>query len=252
VQQKTSGQSRQEPSPSFGGQEWRSLEDSLNAITCTARRTIDWADHVSIALSYDPSAVDTVGATDAVAVKADALQSELGEGPSVDAVGHADLVHARDVVADVRWAAYGPRVAELGVVAQTSVRLAHEDSTVGVLTLYSRHAHDLDTTAEALTRLVAVQATTAVAFASTLHAQTQAIASRQVIGQAIGIVMERRGLDESEAFTHLVEESQRTQVKLRLIARSMVDQANQRSGSSQHITGRAGRRDGDNSALTPA
>jgi hypothetical protein len=64
--------------------------------------------------------------------------------------------------------------------------------------------------------------------------------------------MERRALDESQAFSCLVEESQRTQVKLRLIAGSLVEEANRRRGSSPRNDNRPQGRNGENSSLRPA
>jgi hypothetical protein len=236
------------PGPAAGAPAWRSLEDSLHAVTSTASRTIGWADHVTVSLSYSRTAMDTFGATDPVALKVDALQWELGEGPSVDAVD-AGLVHVSDLVADGRWPGYATRATELGVTAQTSVRLTDENGTVGVLTLYSKQVHELDEATEALIRSLAVQATSAVTFASRLQAQTEAIRSRQVIGQAIGIVMERQGLDESRAFDHLVHESQRTQVKLRVIARELVEETNARSVGTAPADGTPSRSVGDDSGV---
>ena len=51
-----------------------------------------------------------------------------------------------------------------------------------------------------------------------------AIASRDVIGQAKGIIMERDGCTEDQAFELLVKLSQSTNRKLRDIAQDVVDE----------------------------
>jgi AmiR/NasT family two-component response regulator len=52
----------------------------------------------------------------------------------------------------------------------------------------------------------------------------QAIESRQLIGQAVGMVMERYGMDEARSFALLSRLSQEQNVKLRDLARQMVDE----------------------------
>lgn len=57
----------------------------------------------------------------------------------------------------------------------------------------------------------------------------ESIASRTVIGQAMGIVMERYGLDDDRAFSFLKRTSQDGNTKLVEVARHLVEQANQAS-----------------------
>ncbi|MCZ9345570.1 ANTAR domain-containing protein, partial [Streptomyces sp. TRM76130] len=52
---------------------------------------------------------------------------------------------------------------------------------------------------------------------------TEAMRTRDLIGQATGIVMERMGTDAAGAFDSLVKASQRENVKLRDLARRIVD-----------------------------
>jgi AmiR/NasT family two-component response regulator len=49
-----------------------------------------------------------------------------------------------------------------------------------------------------------------------------ALASRDVIGQAKGVLMERHRIDAEEAFDRLVRESQVRNVKLRDVAQALV------------------------------
>lgn len=52
---------------------------------------------------------------------------------------------------------------------------------------------------------------------------------RQMIGQAIGIIMERHGLDETRALDYLLQVSTRSNTKVREVARNVVEQANAKS-----------------------
>jgi AmiR/NasT family two-component response regulator len=51
-----------------------------------------------------------------------------------------------------------------------------------------------------------------------------ALASRQLIGQAVGIIMERYRMDETRAFDYLARVSSHGNIKLREVAREVVDQ----------------------------
>ncbi|MBA2559339.1 MAG: GAF and ANTAR domain-containing protein [Propionibacteriales bacterium] len=204
-----------------------SLEDTLSLLTGAARDAIDGVEFASVSLTYGAGQRSSLGATDPIVLKADALQAELGEGPMVEALD-AVIVHSEDVGSDPRWPSYGRRAIELGVKAQTSVRLRENAHVVGTLNLYSTSVRPLDDPSSTVALLFAAQATTAVSFASRVETLTKAIANRQDISQAIGIIMERHGLDESHAFAHLVNVSQTTQVKLRVIARDLIERANTR------------------------
>ncbi len=201
-------------------------------VTSAACEAIDWVDYASVSMAFGDNGADifeavaTVGATNPLALKADSLQWELGQGPSPEATRGAALVHAASLQGDGRWSEYGRRVLEVGFQSQTSAPLEGDGRVLGVLNLYSLSAQELDASSEGLVRLLAAQATAAVDFALRLVALTDTIESRQIIGQAVGITMARFGLDEAAAFSRLVEESQRTQHKLRVLARTLVEEGN--------------------------
>jgi AmiR/NasT family two-component response regulator len=61
---------------------------------------------------------------------------------------------------------------------------------------------------------------------------TDALASRQIIGQAIGIVMHTYTINESAAFNYLVRVSQTTNTKLREVAAQVIRTANDEADTS--------------------
>ena len=69
---------------------------------------------------------------------------------------------------------------------------------------------------------VAHQAAVAIAYASEITGLTEAVHARTVIGQAVGIVMQRYRLPDDRAFAFLVRLSQARNVKLRRVAQEMV------------------------------
>jgi AmiR/NasT family two-component response regulator len=108
-----------------------------------------------------------------------------------------------------------------GIRAQAGVRLFDARGAHGALNLYSRKVgafEDLDS----LATLFAHQSAMALEYARHIDNLEQAIESRQLIGQAVGIVMERYGLNEARAFAVLTRLSQERNVKLRLIAEELL------------------------------
>ena len=97
-----------------------------------------------------------------------------------------------------------------------------------MLTLYARTA--LDDRSRSLVGALAAQATVALLGAQRIAGLAQAVQSRDVIGQAKGILIERDGLDGDEAFSRLVGASQSANLKLVEVARRLVtERVEQRS-----------------------
>ncbi|MBA3234107.1 MAG: GAF domain-containing protein [Propionibacteriales bacterium] len=118
--------------------------DTLSWVTHTARSTLSGVDYVSICVVHGCGEFSSVGATDPLAQRADALQQELGEGPSVDAALGVGVAHCDNVENDLRWRGYGTRSAEMGIRSQTAIELRYSGRTIGVLNLYSTQLGPLE------------------------------------------------------------------------------------------------------------
>ncbi|MFB9838214.1 GAF and ANTAR domain-containing protein [Actinoallomurus acaciae] len=169
--------------------------------------------------------VHTLAATDDLVRTSDRIQGEVRQGPCFDAtrIGTESYrVEDMDGEAD-RWPRYAPRARELGIGSMIGFKLFTEEQNLGALDLYSFRPRALTEYSEQIGWLLASHA--AVAFASAradadLHV---AISSRQDIGMAVGILMERHKLSTDHAFAVLSRASQRRNVKLREIARRVVE-----------------------------
>ena len=116
-----------------------------------------------------------------------------------------------------------------GLKAQLAVQLfLDEDGTLGGLNMYSTEHDDIDPEAADVAQLFAAHATLALDRANEITGLTQALESRTVIGQAMGILMERYQLDDRRAFAFLTRASSHGNIKLREVAQERVDQANHR------------------------
>jgi AmiR/NasT family two-component response regulator len=94
--------------------------------------------------------------------------------------------------------------------------------------LYSTESETVDEDAVQLAELFASHAAIALDRASHEHHLNDALASRKVIGQAIGIVMERYQINEDRAFHSLVRASSASNMKLRTVAQEVVDTTHHR------------------------
>jgi len=209
----------------------QSLDEALDAIVRTARTSIPGFDHVGISIIDRHDRIQTKAATDALVWELDRLQYDLGEGPCVSAMREVPVVAVPHAGRDQRWPRYMPEAVRAGLRSQLAVRLFLDDEgTMGGLNLYSTTSDTLDPDAESFADLFATHASIALGRAREIANLNDALNSRKVIGQAIGVVMERYGLDEDRAFAYLVRASSHANVKLRDIAQDLVDRANAHRG----------------------
>lgn len=125
-----------------------------------------------------------------------------------------------------RWPRYVPQALAVGVRSQIAVKLHLDKGTLGGINFYSTISDAVGTDAQALTRLFATHAAIALGHANERENLNEGLQTRKVIGQAIGILMERYKIDEDRAFAFLVRASSHGNIKLRAIAQELVDERN--------------------------
>jgi len=206
-----------------------SLDDTLSAIATAARDAIPGFDLAGISTVDARGRSHTRAVTDPLVLTFDDLQYSLDEGPCLDALGVSHVVAVPDIRHEQRWPRYVPEVVRLGLRSQMAVKLGVDDAgTLGGINLYSTVRDDIDPDALPIAELFAMQAASALGNAVRIDQLNQAMHTRKVIGQAIGILMERYDLTEERAFRFLVRASQSGNVKVRDIAQRLVDEGNQR------------------------
>jgi hypothetical protein len=198
------------------------LDETLRRITEAAVEVLPGVDMASITVKHPDDNLDTYAPTSDVLRALDAAQYQLHEGPCYDAA--VDVPHriSPDLLHDERYPNYGPLAAEVGLRSQAGIRLFETPNDAqGALNLYSRRVGAFDD-ADQLTELFRHHAMIAIRYASEIDDLRQAMATRQVIGQAVGIIMERYELPDARAFAFLTRLSNERNVKLRLIAQELV------------------------------
>lgn len=172
----------------------------------------------------DGKAVSTVAATHEYATELDRVQDRYREGPCVAAAWEHHMMHVADLSADHRWPRYRKYALDHTPIRSVlSYELFVEGSSTGALNFYAEKPHAF--TADSV-ELGGVFATHVALAWSMLRRHDQfrsALASRDLIGQAKGIVMERFNLDAVEAFELLTRLSQQSNIKVTDLARSLIN-----------------------------
>lgn len=152
----------------------------------------------------------------------DALQMETNEGPCLQAAYENSTVRVPDMSSEKRWPLFAQRATEAGAHGMLSIQLWVEGDDFGSLNLYSNEANAFTDESENIGLLVASHG--AIAFAGTEQTRqlTDAIDSRDIIGQAKGILMERHKLTGHQAFSVLSQASQRSNTKLTDVAFELI------------------------------
>ncbi|WP_433018966.1 GAF and ANTAR domain-containing protein [Kribbella sp. CA-294648] len=199
------------------------VEETLQGITAAVVVATSGVDHASISVTSSDGKIQTLAPTDDVAVRCDELQYELGEGPCLEAVLEEHVVQVDDVSSDLRWPMYGPRAAgELGIGSQLAFQFAAEPHVRGGFNLYSEQPHSIGIEDRQLAMLFANLAAAALGWSRQDDTLNKALETRNGIGQAVGIVMERYQLDPERAFAFLVRTSQAGNIKLHDVAAGVV------------------------------
>ena len=199
------------------------LDETLSGITAAAVALIDEIDFADIMLISDGE-FRSVGPTAPFLSELDATQMRLDEGPCLAAASADSVVRCPDLSQDFRWPRFAEAAAQAGVHGMLSFQLYTRAGGRGALNLFSLDTLDhFKPENEAVGAMLATHA--AVAFIATdEHRQMQsALASRDLIGQAKGILMERFRVDAVRAFELLRKLSQETNVKLVELARQVIE-----------------------------
>jgi hypothetical protein len=201
---------------------------TLQQVVDTAASTIDGCDLAGIFI-VAAGEVATLTHSDPSIVEIDALQRETDEGPCLDALATGTAVYARDLIDDARYPRYGPRAAAAGMRSVLAFPLQLED-TRGALNLYARLPDAYGATDRAKGAILTALAAVAVGSAVERHDDEERLANlqnalqtRDIIGQAKGILMERERITAEQAFDMLRRASQHLNEKLRDVAQGIVD-----------------------------
>ncbi len=224
----------------------RPLRETLIHIAEFAVQAIPGADGAGLTMLEDDRA-QTVVASAAFVHAVDDVQYGLGEGPCLLAVQSRRTQMSGSLGGETRWPRFGPRVGRMGVHSALSLPLLLPDQLVGAMNVYAHAKNAFGPEAVAIGELFARPAAVSVHNAQVL-AQSQrlaaqlreALTSRTVIDQALGIIMSRTGASPEEAFDRLRAMSQSQHIKVVEVSRILVEEAVRRARARQAAGGREG------------
>ncbi|MFD8494526.1 GAF and ANTAR domain-containing protein [Amycolatopsis sp. NPDC059657] len=206
---------------------------ALERIVLATCELVPGADLVSVTLRGDDGSFHTPVETEPAATELDQLQYKFGEGPCLDAarapgpaVGQSD-----DLAASATWPRFGPAAAERGYHSALATALipdAKPPRLSGALNIFSSRKAAFTQSDANIALLLATHASLVLAHTRALELAglqaehlRKALDSRDVIGQAKGILMHRRGVDAEKAFDILRAASQELNVKLAELAKTL-------------------------------
>jgi ANTAR domain-containing protein/GAF domain-containing protein len=200
----------------------RSVDDVLSDVTAAAKELIPGADTAGVLLVGKGGRFDSVAGTSDLPYRLDELQMTFQEGPCVDAALDELTVRTEDFRSDSRWPRYSAEVVKIGVLSGLSLKLYTADRTAGALNLFSFQSNAFDARDETTGAILAAHGAAAILASRQGEQLESAVSTRDRIGQAKGIVMERFGIDEVQAFDMLRRLSQESNTRLIDVAQRVI------------------------------
>ncbi|AZG46325.1 GAF and ANTAR domain-containing protein [Gordonia insulae] len=200
------------------------IDRVMETITFGSVEHVPGARWASVLLIDKKKSFDTVAPTDPVMVTLDQLQKQTGQGPCVDAAWDQSVVHVDDIAADPRWPELSARtIAETPARSSLSFQLFNHRGAMGALNLFSDEIGAFDSESVEIGLVFATHAAIAV-FRTRQQSDFQsALATRDVIGQAKGMIMERFKVDAVQSFEMLRQLSQESNTPLADVARRIIE-----------------------------
>lgn len=207
------------------------FDEILTRIVEATVATVRGCRSASVTVQEERDRFRTATSTDESARGSDAAQYEVKQGPSLDALEES-VVHAPSFP-DPRWPKLGARLAESGVESAVSYQFGFASelaSFSAALNSYAKDADSFDEEAREIGLVLAAHGSAAARAFSERESLEElgrrlhdALSSRDVIGQAKGILMERLKMTPEEAFDSLRRASQHLNVKLREVAMRLTE-----------------------------
>jgi GAF domain-containing protein len=201
----------------------RKVEDVLVDVTATAKELIPGVDVAGVLLVGNGNTHETLAPTSDLMFKLDELQMTTGEGPCLKAALNEVVVRIDDFRDEARFPNYSPEVVRLGVLSTLSFKLYAAGRTAGALNLFGYEPTTWDSEAETIGMVLAAHAAAAILASREGEQLQSALTTRDRIGQAKGIIMERFKIDDVHAFGMLRQLSQDTNTKLVEVAERVID-----------------------------
>ncbi|OBI85077.1 GAF and ANTAR domain-containing protein [Mycobacterium sp. 1245805.9] len=180
--------------------------------------------YAGMTLAERGNTVTSVVATHRYAAVLDTIQDRRGEGPCLSAAWRHHMMYVDDLNVDERWPGYQRDALEATPIRSiVSYELFDDDKSMAALNFYAEHPHAFSDESLEIGDIFATHVALAWSMMRRQDQFRSALASRDTIGQAKGVIMERFNLDAVEAFELLTRLSQQSNTKLIDIAKALID-----------------------------
>ncbi|MGW7681718.1 GAF and ANTAR domain-containing protein [Kribbella sp. NPDC054772] len=196
-------------------------EATVETISRYALRVLA-CDRVGISLAAASGGIAVAHTTDAIVARVLRWQLEVGDGPMLHAFTSAVAVHITDPATDTRWPLWSRLVAELPMNAIMHVPLTNGRAAIGALSLYHDRPHAFGRDDEELARILALHASLAMTQLRHEEQLAEAMDTHKLVGQAMGILIERNDLTSDQAFDELRRRSQHAHLTHRATAQEII------------------------------
>jgi len=217
-----------------------SVERSLQLTVDLAVATVDGCDEAGVFYLRDDR-ITTVASTHPIVIELDDLQVASNEGPCIDALTDGQHPFASDLADAPHWPVFGPAAIAAGIRSALAFRLS--DQPISALNMYARLPAAFGATDRAKGLIFATLAGLALDLAgeraddllrvANLH---EALRTRELIGQAQGILIERERITGDQAFDILRRASQHLNIKVREVARTLVETGEAPAGGTSRAS----------------
>lgn len=201
----------------------RKVDDVLSDVTAEVLTLIPDTDAAGILFVGKGGQFESVAGTSDLPHRLDEMQMKYREGPCLQAALDDLIVRTDDFRTESRWPMYSAAAVELGVLSGLSFKLYTSSQTAGALNLFSLREHAFGSEAETIGAVLAAHAAAAILASRQSEQLESALSTRDRIGQAKGIIMERYNVDDVAAFDMLRKLSQDSNTKLVEVAEKVID-----------------------------
>jgi GAF domain-containing protein len=187
---------------------------------------IPGAQYAGITLTRNAKHIDTPAATHKWPIVLDEIQQLHREGPCVTAAWEEKTIHVADLETDVRFPLYRRDALERTPIRSImAFQMFIVGETIGALNVYAEQPRAFEQASRDIGMIFAAHTSVAWNAARRDEQFKRALASRDTIGQAKGMIMERYGVDAVQAFGLLRKLSQDSNVPLVQVAEELVKKA---------------------------
>jgi len=201
----------------------RKVDDVLADVTATAKELIPGVDVAGVLLIGKAGTFETLAPTSDLMFKLDELQMRYNEGPCVEAALDEIVVRTDDFMSETRWPRYSEEIRGLGIRSALSLKLYTSTRNAGALNIFAFQPSVFTSESEAIGTVLAAHAAAAILASRRGESLESALVTRDVIGQAKGIIMERFKIDAVAAFELLKKLSQTSNLRLADVAQQVVE-----------------------------